>query len=216
MTVTINDQFIPFENVASATSVLLDSSAVFRNRIEAAQNLLMKEIQDGNPIYGVTTGYGDSGKNYLVFEDAKTLQINLYRFHGCGVGEILSEKEIFYIMLVRLISISKGYSGVSMGLLEALLKLLEHGIYPAIPSKGSVGASGDLTPLSYIAAALAGEREVIYRGQIRPSSDVLSECGLQPYTFQPKEALAIMNGTSVMTGILVAQIGNFEKLLLSL
>lgn len=213
MTVTINDQFIPFENVANATSVLLDSGALFKERIAAAEALLLKEISGGNPIYGVTTGYGDSGKNYLVYEDARTLQVNLYRFHGCGVGEILSEKEIFNIVLVRLISISKGYSGVSMELLEALLKLLENGILPAIPSKGSVGASGDLTPLSYIAATLAGEREVIYRGALRPSAEVLAECGLQPYTFKPKEALAIMNGTSVMTGILVVQLENFEKLL---
>jgi histidine ammonia-lyase len=216
MTVTINDQFIPFENVAGATEILLDSGALFQERIKAAETLLLKEITDGNPIYGVTTGYGDSGKNYLVYDDARTLQVNLYRFHGCGVGEILSEKEIFNIVLVRLISISKGYSGVSMELLEALLKLLENGILPAIPSKGSVGASGDLTPLSYIAAALAGEREVLYRGTLRPSAEVLTECGLKPYTFKPKEALAIMNGTSVMTGILVVQLEYFEKLLRSL
>ncbi|HEX5710050.1 MAG TPA: aromatic amino acid ammonia-lyase [Sulfuricurvum sp.] len=216
MTVTINDQFIPFENVANATAVVLDSSALFRDRIRAAEALLMKEISNGNPIYGVTTGYGDSGKNYLVFEDAKTLQVNLYRFHGCGVGDILSEKEIFNIVLVRLISISKGFSGVSVELLEAILKFLEMGILPAIPSKGSVGASGDLTPLSYIAAALAGEREVIYRSQLRPTAEVLKECGIEPYVFKPKEALAIMNGTSVMAGILVVQIENFERLLLGL
>lgn len=216
MTVTINDQFIPFENVANASSVLLDSSVLFRDRIRAAEALLMKEISDGNPIYGVTTGYGDSGKNYLVLEDAKTLQVNLYRFHGCGVGEILSEKEIFNIVLVRLISISKGFSGVSVELLEAMLKFLELGILPAIPSKGSVGASGDLTPLSYIAAALAGEREVIYRSQLRSTAEVLQECGIEPYVFKPKEALAIMNGTSVMAGILVVQIENFERLLLGL
>ncbi|MGZ5208499.1 MAG: HAL/PAL/TAL family ammonia-lyase [Sulfuricurvum sp.] len=216
MTVTINDQFIPLKNVTNATEIKLDSSALFREKITAAENLLLKEISDGHPIYGVTTGYGDSGKNYLAYEDARTLQVNLYRFHGCGVGDILSEKEIFYIVLVRLISISKGYSGVSIELLEAMLKFLELGILPAIPSKGSVGASGDLTPLSYIAAALAGEREVIYRSQIRPSAEVLRECSLEPYTFKPKEALAIMNGTSVMAGVLVSQLENFERLLVGL
>lgn len=216
MTITINDQFIPYESVANASEIKLDASALFRDKIAAAEKLLLKEISDGKPIYGVTTGYGDSGKNYLVSEDARILQVNLYRFHGCGVGELLSEKEIFNTLLVRLISISKGYSGVSVELLEAMLKFLELGILPAIPSKGSVGASGDLTPLSYIAAALAGEREVIFRSQIRPSAEVLRECGLQPYTFKPKEALAIMNGTSVMTGILVTQLENFERLLMGL
>ena len=100
MTITINDQFIPYENVANATSVLLDTGALFKDRIAAAEALLVKEISEGKPIYGVTTGYGDSGKNYLVYEDARTLQVNLYRFHGCGVGDILSEKEIFNFKLI--------------------------------------------------------------------------------------------------------------------
>ncbi|MDD5549071.1 MAG: aromatic amino acid ammonia-lyase, partial [Sulfurovaceae bacterium] len=216
MTLTINNQFIPFESLVSASSIILDSSDSFREKIKSAQDLLLKEISEGKPIYGVTTGYGESGKNYLVYEDAVKLQNNLYRFHGCGVGDILSEQEIYYIMLVRLISISKGFSGVSVELLESLISFLEHGIYPAIPSKGSVGASGDLTPLSYIAAALVGDREVIYKSEIRPTSEVLKECGLKPYSFKPKEALAIMNGTSVMTGILVLQLQHFEKLLMQL
>ncbi|MDD5358916.1 MAG: aromatic amino acid ammonia-lyase [Sulfurovaceae bacterium] len=216
MTLTINNQFIPFESLVSASSIILDSSDSFREKIKSAQDLLLKEISEGKPIYGVTTGYGESGKNYLVYEDAVKLQNNLYRFHGCGVGDILSEQEIYYIMLVRLISISKGFSGVSVELLESLISFLEHGIYPAIPSKGSVGASGDLTPLSYIAAALVGDREVIYKSEIRPTSEVLKECGIKPYSFKPKEALAIMNGTSVMTGILVLQLQHFEKLLMQL
>ena len=95
MTITINDQFIPYESVANATEIKLDGSALFRDKITAAENLLLKEISDGKPIYGVTTGYGDSGKNYLVSEDARILQVNLYRFHGCGVGELLSEKRDF-------------------------------------------------------------------------------------------------------------------------
>lgn len=216
MTLNINDQFIPFESIISATTITLDTSDLFRDKIISAQNLLLKEISDGKPIYGVTTGYGESGKNYLAYDDATRLQNNLYRFHGCGVGDILSEQEIYYVMLVRLISISKGFSGVSVELLESLVGLLQHGIYPTIPSKGSVGASGDLTPLSYIAAALVGDREVIYKSNIRPTLEVLEECGLKPYSFKPKEALAIMNGTSVMTGILVLQLQYFEKLLMQL
>lgn len=147
MTLNINDQFIPFESIISATTITLDTSDLFRDKIISAQKLLLKEISDGKPIYGVTTGYGESGKNYLAYDDATRLQNNLYRFHGCGVGDILSEQEIYYVMLVRLISISKGFSGVSVELLESLVGLLQHGIYPTIPSKGSVGASGDLTPL---------------------------------------------------------------------
>jgi histidine ammonia-lyase len=216
MTLDIKGDYIPFEQVVSAQKINLSSDVAFTNKIESAQKLLLKEIGDGNPIYGVTTGYGDSGKNYLICDDADILQVNLYRFHGCGIGEILTQEEIFYTLLIRLISISKGHSGVSMELLQAITALIENGIYPAIPSKGSVGASGDLTPLSYIAATLAGEREALFKGEVVPSSEALEACGLKPYIFKPKEALAIMNGTSVMTGILVAQLKYFERLLLSL
>lgn len=216
MKITIDSKNVSFSDVANAKEVVLSEGADFKEKIVAAQELLLKEIMDGHPIYGVTTGYGESGKNYLVYDDAKTLQVNLYRFHGCGVGEILDEDEIYNIVLVRLISISKGFSGVSIELLERMAQLLELKILPAIPAKGSVGASGDLTPLSYIAAAIAGEREVIYKGEIRPTMDVFKECGITPYEFKPKEALAIMNGTSVMTGIMVKQLSMFENLLLSL
>lgn len=216
MKITIDSKNVSFDDVASADEVVLSEGADFKQKIVDAQELLLKEIMDGHPIYGVTTGYGESGKNYLVYDDAKTLQVNLYRFHGCGVGEILDEDEIYNIVLVRLISISKGFSGVSIELLERMAQLLELKILPAIPAKGSVGASGDLTPLSYIAAAIAGEREVIYKGEIRPTMDVFNECGITPYEFKPKEALAIMNGTSVMTGIMVKQLSLFENLLLSL
>ncbi|MBN2768636.1 MAG: aromatic amino acid lyase [Campylobacterales bacterium] len=215
MTLEIRGDHIPFEQVVSAQKIKLSKDNAFTQKIRSAQALLLKEIEEGNPIYGVTTGYGDSGKNYLVCNDADILQVNLYRFHGCGIGDILSSEEILYTMIIRLISISKGHSGVSMELLEAIVALIENGIYPAIPSKGSVGASGDLTPLSYIAATLAGEREVLFKGKLTPSIEALEMCGLKPYVFKPKEALAIMNGTSVMTGILVAQIKYFERLLLS-
>lgn len=216
MKITIESKNVSFDDVANASEVVLSESSEFKQRIGDAQAVLLKEITDGHPIYGVTTGYGDSGKNYLVYEDAKTLQLNLFRFHGCGVGEILDEDEIYNIVLVRLISISKGVSGVSMELLERMSQLLELKILPAIPSKGSVGASGDLTPLSYIAAVIAGEREVIYQGQLRATMDVYNELGIKPYEFKPKEALAIMNGTSVMTGVMVKQISLFENLLYSL
>lgn len=213
MNLTINDRHIDLTQIAGAATVTLDKSAEFRTTIENSQKVLLEKIQSGKPIYGVTTGYGESGKNYLDYEKAEKLQQNLYRFHGCGLGELLSVEESRLIVTLRLISLSKGVSGISFELLEAMETLLTKEVYPAIPQQGSVGASGDLTPLSYVAAVLAGEREVIYKGEVRPAIEVFGELGIAPYHFKPKEALAIMNGTTVMSAIALAAFVKFERTL---
>ena len=165
------------------------------------------------PIYGITTGYGASGKNYVSYDDAQRLQQNLYRFHGCGVGKNLSEKVCRYAVIMRTVSLSKGRSAVSINLLNRMELLIEKNIIPVIPSQGSVGASGDLTPLSYIAAVIAGEREVYYEGSIRDVAEVYTELNIEPYTFKPKEALAIMNGTTIMSAIALDALEEFEVIL---
>ena len=163
----------------------------------------------------MTTGYGEAGQNYAAFEEAEELQYNLFSFHGCGVGEYLSADVSRIMTTVRMISLCKGKSGISYDLLKRFELLLSKKIYPLIPSQGSVGASGDLTPLSYIAAAIAGEREVIYKGETRATVDVYKELGITPYTFKPKEALAVMNGTAAMSAIAIDSIEKFEILLAS-
>jgi histidine ammonia-lyase len=213
MHLTINDRYIHLDEIATAKTVSLDREAGFRKKIEESQRVLLDKIKSGKPIYGVTTGYGESGKNYLDFEEAEKLQQNLYRFHGCGLGELLSIDESRLVVTLRMISLSKGFSGISFELLEAMETLLAKEIYPAIPSQGSVGASGDLTPLSYVAAVLAGEREVIYKNEVRSTVDVFGELGIKSYHFKPKEALAIMNGTTVMSAIALAAFMKFEKTL---
>lgn len=213
MNLQINGRYITLLEVASASVVTLDRSLEFRAKIENSQKVLLDKIKSGKPIYGVTTGYGESGKNYLDFEEAEKLQQNLYRFHGCGLGGLLSIEESRLVVILRLISLSKGISGVSFELLEALETLLAKEIYPAIPSQGSVGASGDLTPLSYVAAVLAGEREVLYKNELRNTAEVFEELGIKAYRFKPKEALAIMNGTTVMSAIALAAFVKFENTL---
>jgi len=123
------------------------------------------------------------------------------RYHGCGSGELFDEASTLTVLVARLCSLARGFSGVRWELLEALEELFNRRILPRIPAEGSVGASGDLTPLSYVAAALIGEREVSYRGSVRPAAEVLREVGLAPLELAPKEGLAIMNGTAVMTGL---------------
>jgi histidine ammonia-lyase len=156
--------------------------------------------RDGE-IYGVTTGYGDSCTTSVPPDLVAQLPLNLTRFHGCGMGRVLTPLETRAVMAARLSALLRGWSGVSVELVTLLNDMLRHDILPLIPAEGSVGASGDLTPLSYIAAALVGEREVLYRGRKLSASAALAEAQLTPIKLRPKEALAVMNGTAVMTGL---------------
>ncbi|WP_024954803.1 HAL/PAL/TAL family ammonia-lyase [Sulfurospirillum arcachonense] len=209
----IDSKYKKYEEIVKARSVKLSSDKKFIEHFLLGHEFLMEQIRGGKPVYGVTTGYGSSGKNYLTYDDAQTLQKNLYRFHGCGVGENLSYDTARYAVFIRLVSLSKGHSGISFELLKRLEMLLEKDMIPIIPSQGSVGASGDLTPLSYIAAVIAGEREVYYKGEERTSKEVHNELGIEPYVFKPKEALALMNGTAIMSAIAITSLKKFEILL---
>jgi len=209
----IDNSVISYKNFIYDDEVKLSDSQEFIDFINAGHDFLIDNIKKGRPIYGVTTGYGEAGQNYAAFEEAQELQKNLYSFHGCGVGEYLSENVSKIMVTIRMISLSKGKSGISYDLLKRFELLLAKKIYPLIPSQGSVGASGDLTPLSYIAAVIAGEREVIYEGNIRPTHEVYDELAIEPYVFKPKEALAIMNGTAAMSAIAIDAIEKFETLL---
>jgi histidine ammonia-lyase len=129
------------------------------------------------------------------------LPLHLSRYHGCGLGKYLSLPATRAVMACRLTSLAQGYSGVRIELLEGIEAFLNNNILPCIPEEGSVGASGDLTPLSYIAAALIGERMVWFNGSIQPAAKALAESRIQPLKLAPKEALGIMNGTAVMTAL---------------
>lgn len=209
----IDERYITLSEIINSDKIEISNDKKFVDHINETHNFLINEIKDGKPIYGITTGYGASGKNYVSYEDSKILQTNLFRFHGCGVGKKLSYKVCKYALIARTISLSKAKSGVSIELLKRLEMLIQKDIIPVIPSQGSVGASGDLTPLSYIAAAVAGEREVYYKGEIKDVMEVYKELNITPYTFKPKEALAIMNGTTIMSAIALAAILEFEIIL---
>ena len=209
----IDERYITLSEIINSDKIEISNDKKFIDHINETHNFLINEIKDGKPIYGITTGYGASGKNYVSYEDSKILQTNLFRFHGCGVGKKLSYKVCKYALIARTISLSKAKSGVSIELLKRLEMLIQKDIIPVIPSQGSVGASGDLTPLSYIAAVVAGEREVYYKGEIKDVIEVYKELNITPYTFKPKEALAIMNGTTIMSAIALAAIEEFETIL---
>jgi len=169
--------------------------------IQEGVDFLKEYWNEHGNVYGVTTGYGDSCNIQIPEALVEELPLHLTRFHGCGLGAYFNEEQTRAIMAVRLASLKRGYSGVRPLLLENIIHLINHNIMPLIPQEGSVGASGDLTPLSYIAATLVGEREVMYQGEIIPADTALKKCKLAPLKLRPKEGLAIMNGTAVMTAL---------------
>ena len=179
----------------------LSREPAFIERIDKGARFIETLLREQGFVYGVTTGFGDSCTVPIPLDLVNELSKHLYTFHGCGLGEHFSAEETRAILAARLNSLAQGYSGVRYLLLERLAGLLEHDILPLIPKEGSVGASGDLTPLSYVAAVLAGEREVLYRGERRLASEVFANLGIEPLMLKPKEGLAIMNGTAAMTGV---------------
>jgi histidine ammonia-lyase len=181
--------------------VRLSDDPDYRAWINGGRSALEASLQGGNRIYGVSTGVGCSSDHTIEDDHRRDFAYQIIRQHGCGVGEPFSRKEGRAIVLARLASLAKGYSAVRPVLLEALVHLLNCDVIPVIPILGSVGASGDLTPLSYLAAVLIGEREAYHGGKIMPAAQALQQAGLTAYAFVPKESLAIMNGTAVMTAV---------------
>lgn len=179
----------------------LDRSPAYREFIEQGPRFLDRLLEEDGEIYGVTTGYGDSCTTSVPADLVNELPHHLFTFHGCGQGRILDPAQARAVVAARLASLSLGQSGVSWALLEQLETLLRLDIMPMIPEEGSVGASGDLTPLSYVAAVLCGERDVWYQGEARKTAEVFAELNITPLRLRPKEGLAIMNGTAVMTGL---------------
>ena len=179
----------------------LDPDPALRARIAAGSRFIEESLKNGRIIYGITTGFGASVEFHVTPEVAERMPLNLVRYHGCGTGRIFGPSEAAAIATVRANSLAQGYSGVREVLLERLCELTARGVTPCIPEEGSVGASGDLTPLSYVGALLVGEREAWLDDRMVSAEEAHAALGLTPLTLRPKESLAIMNGTSVMTAL---------------
>ncbi|MCM8542543.1 MAG: aromatic amino acid ammonia-lyase [Lentisphaeraceae bacterium] len=201
---------VDFENwnIEELVNASLDASlkvelgdGSWQEEIQTGADFLKRYWESNGTVYGVTTGYGDSCTVSIPPALIEELPTHLTRFHGCGMGDYFDDTETRAILLSRLSSLKLGHSGVRLELIQGLINLLNHNILPLIPKEGSVGASGDLTPLSYVAATLIGERDVFYKDDIIPASEALEKAGLKPLTLQPKEGLALMNGTAVMTAL---------------
>lgn len=191
--------------------VELSDALDVRRRIEETWQLNHDLMREGVPIYGVTTGVGASVGHQIASDRASLMQSYLIRLNGCGTGPTLPVDYARAVVLMRANCFAKGHSAVRPILIERLLDLLNHDYVPVIPEQGSVGASGDLIPGSYIAAALMGERKVMHEGRVMPSSEVWEELGKEPLVLDAKEGLALVNGTHLMTGIAALAVLDAER-----
>lgn len=179
--------------------VELDENAF--EKIKSSRMLVEKYVNEEKIVYGITTGFGKFSDVFIEKEEAKKLQENLIMSHSCGVGNPLSEEEVRGVMLLRANALSKGYSGIRLEIIEFLIEMINKRVHPIIPEKGSLGASGDLAPLSHMVLVMLGKGEAIYKGNRLNGIEALKQAGLSPITLTSKEGLALINGTQVMTAI---------------
>jgi histidine ammonia-lyase len=187
-------------------------SAEDRRGIDSASAFVDKIVAGGEAAYGINTGFGLLAQTRIPNEQLELLQRNLVLSHAAGVGEALPDAVVRLILALKINALARGHSGVTMGLVEALLAMLANEVYPVIPAQGSVGASGDLAPLAHLSAALLGLGEVRVAGKTMPAADGLRRAGLQPIKLRAKEGLALINGTQVSTALALAGLFGAEDL----
>jgi histidine ammonia-lyase len=182
-------------------------------RVKACREFLEKLLEEGKVIYGVNTGFGALSDAKIPKHKLKQLQTNLIRSHAAGVGKPLSTEVVRATMLLRANTLAKGYSGIRLETLETLVEMLNKGVHPIIPAKGSVGASGDLAPLSHMVLVLMGEGEAEYKGEIMSGKEAMEKAGIRPVQLDFKEGIALNNGTQLMTAIAALTIHRAENLI---
>jgi histidine ammonia-lyase len=194
---------LSLEEIASVaegrTGLSLSSAAV--DRIRSTRAVVEKLLGEGRVVYGVNTGFGKLSDIRVPDSDLEALQLDLVRSHACGLGLPLSEPETRALMLLRANVLALGYSGCRVELVETLVQMLEAGVHPVVPEKGSVGASGDLAPLAHLALVVIGEGESRYRGQLLAGGEALRAAGIKPVQLAAKEGLSLLNGTQAMAAV---------------
>jgi histidine ammonia-lyase len=179
----------------------IELSEASQQKVTKCRKYIEKIIAENKTVYGLTTGFGKFASIKIPPDQIDELQQNLILSHATGVGNLLPKEEVRAIMLLRINVLAKGHSGIRLQTLQTLIDMLNMQIHPCIPEKGSVGASGDLAPLSHLALVLLGKGEAEYQGKIMPGAEAMAQAGLKPIKLKAKEGLALNNGTQVMTGI---------------
>jgi histidine ammonia-lyase len=198
------------EIAAGRASISLSDTCV--EKVAACRAYVDKVIARGDIVYGLTTGFGKFSTVTIPPEHIAELQLNLIRSHATSVGPAFSKEQTRAMMLLRINVLAKGHSGICPSTLETLVDMLNKGVHPVIPMRGSVGASGDLSPLSHLALPLIGEGEAEYEGVVYPGVEAMRLAGITPVKLQAKEGLALNNGTQVMTALGVLSLLEAERL----
>ncbi len=185
--------------IAAGEQAMLATAALAR--VGQARRFVEQLVERGEVVYGINTGFGKLSEMVIAPEELRTLQLNLVRSHACGVGEALPESVVRAMLLHRANVLAKGFSGCRAVVIETLLALLNASVHPVIPSRGSVGASGDLAPLAHLALVTIGEGEAFYQGERLPGGEALRRAGITPLQLEAKEGLALLNGTQGMTAV---------------
>ncbi len=183
-----------------------------RTRVEAARRTVEESVRRGDATYGINTGFGDLSRMRIEKANLAALQERLILSHSAGLGEPLPDAVVRGMLLLRANTLARGHSGVRASLIEALLGLLNAGVLPLVPSRGSVGASGDLAPLAHLALPLIGRGEVRVEGRVLPAREGLARAGLAPLALEPKEGVSLINGTQAMTSLLALSVLECRRL----
>lgn len=204
--IVIDGENLTFEQVIAVAygepgepRVVLAENA--RENVRRAARAVQTLLDRGEIAYGITTGFGAFKDKIISPEESAQLQRNIVLSHAVGVGKAFDTPTVRAIMLIRANTLARGYSGIRVETLELILELLNRGVHPLIPEKGSLGASGDLAPLAHFACVLIGEGRAEYLGELLHGSEALSKAGLSPVSLAAKEGLALTNGTTIMTAV---------------
>ncbi|MGQ9510063.1 MAG: histidine ammonia-lyase [Thermodesulfobacteriota bacterium] len=199
------------QDVAEGRAEVRIAPSVYR-KVNQSRDFIEKALEEGEKIYGVTTGFGMLANKVIDQSQIEELQRNLIRSHSVGVGPFFDEMTTRAIMLLRANVMAMGYSGVRMEVLKRLVDMINKGVHPLIPEQGSVGASGDLAPLAHLASVLIGEGEAIFKGKVMPGKKAMEKAHIPLLTLKAKEGLALINGTQVMTAVGLLALLRAERL----
>ncbi len=210
----INGETLTIEDVAAVArhNIRVVISKKAKEKTQRSRETLERLVKEKKTIYGVTTGFGAFGNVTIDPKDLKQLQVNLIRSHSSGVGKPLDMETTRALMLLRANTLAKGFSGVRLETLETLVEMVNKGVHPIVPKKGSVGASGDLIPLSHIALVMIGEGEAEHQGTVMTGKEAMKKTNISPIVLDFKEGVALNNGTQMMTALAALVVYDAENL----
>ena len=201
--VTINGMSLTVEQVAAVARNFepVQISEDAKQKINKARAYVETKLDEKAVVYGLTTGFGKFSDKYISIEDTAQLQRNLIISHSCGMGDPLPTEAVRAAMLLRCNALCRGNSGIRLSTIETLLAMLNAGVHPIVPEKGSLGASGDLAPLSHMVLVMIGEGRAEYKGELMSGKEAMEKAGIPTVELAAKEGLALINGTQIMTAI---------------